>query len=357
MANDINNKYFINRLVPFLTEYSSHENPSVEFIRSEWNFIFSTEHPFFFDFIPGCDKHLEGIYKQHPLIPKSTLGKCLCGVAIKCHCIIVNIHNKALTWVGTECVNHFNSKYLNSSCTKDIIRLTEHFDRIKEDVSYICKIPKIDNINFITYFLNDLETQLIQNITNKNHFRKIKNNMYKLNIDDYITLDSIVDINLKILDHFKQELPFEEIDMHNLVLNGRNDQLKKSYLDLHPHAKNGRVHAHDLVEVKWKPITPIIECKLCRKNDNYSIKNIQLSLPMDQKAFCYKCHFIQKVAHIKMNSQQVISAVNPLSDDISISFPCNVCSRVETMKLTNSHRIYSIQHFQFCKICYYRRML
>ena len=107
-------------------------------------------------------------------------------------------------WVGTECVNHFDGKYLNSSCTKDIIRLNEHFDRIKEDVTYICKIPKIDNIKFITYFLNDQETQLVQNLTSKNHFRKIKNNMYKLNIDDFNTLDSIVDINLKILDHFKQ---------------------------------------------------------------------------------------------------------------------------------------------------------
>jgi hypothetical protein len=252
---------------------------------------------------------------KYRFVKNKDIGKCQCGQNIIQHCLIKNNNTNYICWIGNECIERFDGKHLNKmevNRTKSIIKYLNNiedavkidkkikllttdktetkgdifndtatiFDNLNnrepipnedlKELYKICKIPNEKQMNILQHYpvFHDVIENLETNY-NKRIITTKRNGEYYINLDTMKELNDVIKMNLKL--HSKYTSYIDSIDIHTIVLNQGNENLKHDYLDHNKPSENNKHYHKDINNLSWKLVRETRFCPCCQDEFDVSI--------------------------------------------------------------------------------------
>lgn len=324
--------YFEKRLWPKLQEYSIHDD--LEKGRNEWTPLFDKDIPPVLITPEDFENIIPMLQDRYNLVENNDLGKCFCGQNIQHHCLILNKSNNCVCWIGNECIYRFKTRHLNEHVATKNKEIIKHINSIQDaikvndklnllniqcekqlqqtfpDEQYtldanniqrhahhmidndelkelykICKIPNEKQINSLRDF--PVYADVVERIEKiKTDFNKRlvtkRNGKDYIRVDTLKELNNIIQANLKLYSKYKTYV--QNINIHTLIHNQDNENLKDDYLDSIKPTDVKKHYCKDITSLSWKFVGETRNCDYC-------IDDFYVSIPSQQNiTLCKTCY-------------------------------------------------------------------
>lgn len=342
--------YFRKRLWPKLKEYSICND--IDKGRNEWTPLFDENIPPILSTPHDFEKCIPILETKYKLIQQNEVGKCFCGQNIQDHCLVINTNTNFVCWIGNDCINRFKTKHLNpivATKNKEIIKYinniadavqvneklnllniepneetktineykTKHFhqevdENDLKELYKVCKIPSDKQINSLKAFpvYNDTigSIEKLKIDYNKRIVTKRDGKNY-IRVDTVEELKKLIQFNLNLYSKYKSYV--ESINIHTLIYNQDNDELKDDYLNSIKPLDPNKKYQKDLNTLSWNQVGETRTCTYC-KNIFY------VTIPLQQEFYECKTCFIKEF--IKTNVIESVKVKVKDTEPISKSY-------------------------------------